>query len=80
MGTGVISAQQLRMARAGLGWTLVDLAQKAEVNANTISRYEAGRDILASKLRRIEAALREAGIDFSDTPGSVTVVAPKPAH
>jgi transcriptional regulator with XRE-family HTH domain len=53
------------------------LAQKAEVNANTISRYEAGRDILASKLRRIEAALREAGIEFSDTPGSVTVVAPK---
>lgn len=75
----MISAQQLRMARAGLGWTLVDLAEKASVNPNTISRYEGGRDILASKVRKIEGALREAGIQFSDDSASVSVQVPKAA-
>jgi transcriptional regulator with XRE-family HTH domain len=56
----------LRMARAALGWTLKDLADRAKVNLNTISRYEAGHEILTGTMRKIEDALRGEGIVFVD--------------
>src|ERR1700676_2247517 len=62
----LIGSTHLRMARAGLGWTLVDLSNRSGVNPNTISRFESGRGILSSKLARLEAALRTAGIVFID--------------
>jgi transcriptional regulator with XRE-family HTH domain len=65
------------MARAGLGWSLGDLAQRSEINPNTISRYESGRDVLASKLRRLEEALKAAGATFTDEPGHYGVNVPK---
>ena len=68
----MISAQHLRMARAGLGWTLIDLSERSGVNPNTISRYEQGQEGLVSKWRKLEAALQAAGddsgIDYSDIP------------
>lgn len=73
----MITPQQMRMARAGLGWNLGELAARAEVNPNTISRYESGKDLLASKLRRLEEALRAAGATFSDGPGVTGVQVPK---
>src|SRR3954464_5031897 len=54
----------VRMARAGLELTLTELAELAGVNKNTISRYEAGKDIVASSLQRIEQVLQEAGAVF----------------
>jgi transcriptional regulator with XRE-family HTH domain len=65
------------MARAGLGWTLRDLANLAEVNPNTISRYETGKDIMAGTLRKIEATLRAAGVGFLDEPGTIGVMLPR---
>jgi transcriptional regulator with XRE-family HTH domain len=52
----------LRMARAALGWSLSDLADRAKVNLNTISRYEAGREVLSGTIGKIEKALEIAGI------------------
>ena len=54
----------LRMARAALNWTLADLERKSEVGRNTISRYEAGKDILASSVERLENVLKEQGLVF----------------
>jgi transcriptional regulator with XRE-family HTH domain len=54
----------LRMARAGLGWTLKDLAEQAGVNLNTISRYEAGKEVLTGTVDRIEKVLAAQGIVF----------------
>jgi len=62
----MMSRTQLRMARAALDWTLKDLAQRAGVNLNTISRYEAGGSMLSHTLERIEMVLRAAGIGFVD--------------
>lgn len=62
----MIRPEQLRMARAGLGWTLNDLAERAGVNPNTISRYEVGRDVLSGTLLKIEIALHDAGVTFVD--------------
>jgi transcriptional regulator with XRE-family HTH domain len=65
------------MARAGLGWTLRDLARLAGVNPNTISRYETGKDIMAGTLRKIEATLRAARVEFIDNPDAIGVTLSK---
>jgi transcriptional regulator with XRE-family HTH domain len=54
------------MARAALGLTLKDLADRAGVNMNTISRYEAGAEILTGTMQRIEDVLRQEGVVFID--------------
>ena len=54
----------LRMARAALQWTLQDLEEKSGVGRNTISRYEAGYDIMASSLESLEQVLSDAGVVF----------------
>lgn len=72
----MIGPVHLRMARAGLGWNLQDLANRAGINPNTISRFEAGNDILSRKLQRLEAALVEAGVVFIDEGGTLGVKVP----
>ena len=67
----VISGVHVRMARAGLGWSVRELGAKADVNANTIVRIENGADALAITLKKIQAVLEGAGVEFldSDAPG-----------
>jgi transcriptional regulator with XRE-family HTH domain len=54
------------MARAAVGWGVRELAEKANVTPNTVSRIEKGGDALASTLDRIQAALEVAGVIFID--------------
>ncbi len=67
----MITREQVRMARAGLGWGVRDLASEAGVSANTISRYENGADALGETLTKIQRALESAGVIFTngDQPG-----------
>ena len=60
----MMSRIHLRMARAALNWTLKELADKAEVNMNTISRYETGGSMLSDTLEKIESVLRSEGVIF----------------
>jgi transcriptional regulator with XRE-family HTH domain len=54
----MITARQIRAARALLGWTQQDLADKAIVAINAIARIERGSsDPRASTTNAIEAAL-----------------------
>ena len=62
----MMRAIHLRMARAALGWTLKELADKAGVNMNTISRYEAGAEILTGTMQRLEQVLKDEGVIFID--------------
>ncbi|MDE2113222.1 MAG: helix-turn-helix transcriptional regulator [Alphaproteobacteria bacterium] len=75
----MIRREHLRMARAGLDWTLNDLAKVAKVNPNTISRYETGRDIMSETLRKIEETLIAAGVRFIDDGDIVGVQVKKPS-
>ena len=61
----------MRMARAALGWGVRDLAERAGVTANTISRYENGADALGETLAKIQRALEAGGVEFTngDAPG-----------
>ncbi len=64
-------AEQLRMARAALKWSVRDLAGKSGITANTISRIENGSDAKVSTLDAIRAALESGGVEFTngDQPG-----------
>ena len=67
----MVTGVQIRMARAALGWGVRDLAAKAEVNANTVTRIENGADALAGTLTKIQRALEAAGVEFTngEAPG-----------
>src|SRR6266536_1383815 len=66
-----MKAIQLRMARAAIGWGVRELAKKAGVTANTVTRIENGADAKQSTMDRLQRALEAAGVEFtnSDQPG-----------
>lgn len=66
-----MKAIQLRMARAAVGWGVRDLARKAGVTANTVTRIENGADAKQSTMNRLQDALEAAGVEFTngDQPG-----------
>ncbi len=60
----MITRVQMKMARAALGWGVRDLAARAGVAANTVSRYENGRDALSENLLKIQRTFEQEGIIF----------------
>jgi len=64
-----MKAIQLRMARAALGWGVRELAEKAGVTANTVTRIENGSDARQSTMESLQQALEAAGVVFIDENG-----------
>ncbi|MFQ3456936.1 helix-turn-helix domain-containing protein [Bradyrhizobium sp. UFLA01-814] len=61
----MITARQIRAARALLGWTQQELADRAIVALNAVARIERGSsDPRASTINAIEVALKKAGVEF----------------
>jgi transcriptional regulator with XRE-family HTH domain len=52
------------MARAALEWRTTDLARAASVGANTVNRFETGRDARISTVEKLRSALEAAGVVF----------------
>ena len=65
----LMRAVQVKMARAAVGWGVRDLAEKAGVTANTVTRIENGADAKQSTMDRLQQALEAAGIEFIDENG-----------
>jgi DNA-binding XRE family transcriptional regulator len=65
----MLTREQLRMARAALNWSVRDLAAKAGVAANTVSRYENGSDAYGETLLKLQRTLEAAGLIFLDENG-----------
>jgi transcriptional regulator with XRE-family HTH domain len=65
----VITREQLRMARAALGWNVIETAERAGVAPNTITRYENGTDAYGSTLSKLRRAFEKAGLAFLDGNG-----------
>jgi transcriptional regulator with XRE-family HTH domain len=68
----MITPLQVKMARTALGWGVRDLAKKAELAANTVSRFENGSDVMVGTLSQMQKAMEEAGVIFlpaDDTGG-----------
>ena len=55
---------QMKMARAALGLGVRELAEKAGVAANTVTRIENGSDAKQSTIAALRAALEKAGVEF----------------
>jgi transcriptional regulator with XRE-family HTH domain len=60
---------QLRMARAAVGWGVRELAEKAGVTANTVTRIENGSDARQSTMDSLQQALEAAGVMFIEENG-----------
>lgn len=61
----MLIAPQIRMARAALGWSVRELAERSGVADSTILRFETGRGgILAANLARLQLALEDGGVMF----------------
>lgn len=58
----MITPEQARMARAALGWTTVELARHADVNANTVTKFENSGNVTIETIAKIKAAFDKAGI------------------
>ena len=57
---------QLRMARAAVGWGVRELAEKAGVTANTVTRIENGSDARLSTMDKLcKVALRQPASNSS---------------
>jgi transcriptional regulator with XRE-family HTH domain len=64
-----MKAIQLKMARAAVGWGVRELAKKAGVTANTVTRIENGADAKQSTIDRLQHALEAADIEFIQENG-----------
>ena len=68
----MITAEQMRAARALLRWSAQDLADKSGIGFRTIQRFESERGIPASRTKNLEAirrSLEQAGVVFIDQNG-----------
>ena len=67
----MISVDQIRMARAALGWSLELLSEKSGVSARTIRRIESEGGLekaTKANLKLIRETLEAAGIEFIGAP------------
>jgi transcriptional regulator with XRE-family HTH domain len=63
----MITAEQIRMARAGLNISLRELSKTTGIAQSTIQRFESGRGgMLATTLARLEAAFIAKGVEFQN--------------
>jgi transcriptional regulator with XRE-family HTH domain len=71
---------QCRLARVALGWSIIDLAQAAEISSQTVTRFERGDHLREKTLKKIRAVLEEAGIEFLPDDGGGVGIRIKPQH
>ena len=57
---------QCKMARAGLGWSLDELAQAAGVSRMTVVRFERGDTVQPESVEALRAAFVKEGIAFTN--------------
>ncbi|NGO54211.1 helix-turn-helix transcriptional regulator [Mesorhizobium camelthorni] len=58
------------MARAAVGWGVRDLAKKAGVAVDTVSRLERGEELLPRTVSALRSTLESAGVIFIDQNGN----------
>jgi transcriptional regulator with XRE-family HTH domain len=61
-----MKAFQLRMARAALRLGVRQLAERAGVTANTVTRIENGADAKQSTIDALQRTLEMAGLEFTN--------------
>lgn len=62
-----MTPEQCKMARAAVGLGVRELAEKADVSPNTITRLERGETMQRRTTETIRAALEATGVEFIPT-------------
>ena len=63
----MITPTQCKMARAALGWTARELADRAKIGVATVNRFEAGTaKPITLTLEAMQRALEEGGVRFAN--------------
>lgn len=73
----MLTGRQIRAARAMLGWTATELAERAGTTRNTVQRLEQEDGIPQSRSKTLfdlRKALENAGIEFLENSASVGVI------
>ncbi len=73
----MVKSDQLRAARALLGWTAKELAERAHVHLSTVQRMERCNGPVRGNVTSVDAvldALQDSGIEFVAENGRVGVV------
>ena len=68
----MVTSEQIKMARAALGWSVEKLAKESAVGVRTIHRIEAQDGLptaTAGNLKLIRETLQAAGIEFIGDAG-----------
>ncbi|WP_417819607.1 helix-turn-helix domain-containing protein [Terasakiella sp.] len=60
----MINGLQIKLARTALGWGVRELASKANVSFNTVSRFENGSGVHGRTIQALQTTLEDAGIIF----------------
>ena len=69
----MITGGQIKAARALLGWTVRDLAAKAEIGFSTLVRMEQADGVPGGHVKTLEViknAVEKAGVEFIGSPDS----------
>jgi transcriptional regulator with XRE-family HTH domain len=75
----MITPAQCRAARALLGWTIRDLAERTGLAASTINRFEMERnEVTVPNRATIDRAMKDAGLEFG-SPESVILITLDPS-
>jgi len=60
----MLTGLQVKLGRTALGWSVRDLAEKAGVNFNTVSRFENGAGVHSRTVDALQTTLEGTGIVF----------------
>ena len=72
VGLSILVTQQIRMARAALGWSVSRLSDETSVSTSTINRIERENGlsvVTPANLKLIITTLEAAGVEFVGGPG-----------
>ena len=72
VGLSILVTQQIRMARAALGWSVSRLSEETSVSTSTINRIESENGlsvVTPANLKLIITTLEAAGVEFVGGPG-----------
>ena len=55
---------QCKMARAGLGWSLDDLAEASGISRRTVAKFEGGHKVAPETVETLRSTLAKEGVEF----------------
>lgn len=72
-----MNVTQCKMARAGLGWSLDDLAANSGVSRRTIAKFETGGNVLPDRVEALRQCFVGAGVEFINGGKSIGAKVPR---